>query len=35
MGGTSTCKGHHAGDGFLDCERGPSWAAAPDPNQVA
>jgi hypothetical protein len=27
--------GHHAGDGFLDSERGRSWAAAPDPNQAA
>ena len=41
MGGMSSCKGHYVGDahyvgdGFLDCERGRSWAAAPDPNQVA
>jgi hypothetical protein len=35
MGGMSTCKGRHVGDGFLDCERGRSWAAAPDPNQGA
>jgi hypothetical protein len=35
MGGMSTCQGHHAGDGILDSDRRPSWAAAPAANQAA
>lgn len=35
MGGMSTCKGHHAGDGFLDSERGRCGGAGPEPGRLS